>query len=83
MTLCNGLKMSEYELYWLTDFPLIISWHMPRNNYGDLSRKQTNKHKEKLVILQSIGIIVIIGKETRVVTYTCSYCSGHLIPNSS
>ena len=25
MTLCNGLKMSEYEAYWLIDFPLIIS----------------------------------------------------------
>ena len=23
--LCNGLKMSEYEAYWLTDFPLMIS----------------------------------------------------------
>ena len=22
----NGLKMSEYEVYWLTGFPLIISW---------------------------------------------------------
>ena len=30
----------------------------------------TNKYKEKLVILQSIGIIVIKSKETRVVTYT-------------
>jgi len=26
MTLRNGLKMSEYEVYWLTDFPLIIYW---------------------------------------------------------
>ena len=25
-TLLNGLKMSEYETYWLTDFPLIIYW---------------------------------------------------------
>ena len=24
--LCNGLKMREYKSYWLTDFPLIISW---------------------------------------------------------
>ena len=23
---CNGLKVSEYEVYWLTDFPLIISF---------------------------------------------------------
>ena len=35
------------------------------------SKKQTNKCKEKLVILQSIGIIAIKSKETslRVVTY--------------
>ena len=52
-----------------------------RNNYGDLSlskKKQTNKYKEKLVILQSIGIMLIKSKETRVVTYR--YSSGHLIP---
>ena len=24
ITLHNGLKMSDYEVYWLTDFPLII-----------------------------------------------------------
>ena len=40
---------------------------------------------EKLVILQSIGIIAIKSKETRVVTYTYTYkySYGHLIPNSS
>jgi len=42
-----------------------------------------NKYKEKLVILQSIGIIVIKSKETSVITYTCRYSSGNLIPNSS
>ena len=26
ITLYNGLKVSEYEVYWLTDFPLIIYW---------------------------------------------------------
>jgi len=41
------------------------------------------KYKEKLVILQSIGIIVIKSKEARMITYTCRYSSGHLIPNSS
>jgi len=46
-------------------------------------KKQTNKYKEKFVILQSIGIIVIKSKETKVITYTCRYSSGHLIPNSS
>ena len=30
-------------------------------------KKQTNKYKEILVILQSIGIIVIKRKETRVI----------------
>ena len=39
---------------------------------------QYNKCKEKLVILQSIGIIVIRSNETRVITYTCRYSSGHL-----
>ena len=34
-------------------------------------KKQTNKYKEKFVILQSIGIIVIKSKETRVITYSC------------
>jgi len=34
-------------------------------------KKLTNKYKEKFVILQAIGIIVIKSKETRVVTYTC------------
>ena len=45
-----------------------------------ISKKQTNKCKEKLVISQSIGIMVIKSKETRVITYTCRYSSGHLIP---
>jgi len=39
-----------------------------------LYKKQTNKQKENLVILQSIGIIAIKSKETRMVTY---YSSGH------
>jgi len=42
-----------------------------------------NKYKEKLVILQLIRIIVIKSKETRTITYTCRYSSGHLVPNSS
>jgi len=55
--------MSEYETYWLTDFPVRS---VPRSNYGDLSKKQTKKYTEKLVILQSIGIIVIKSKEIRI-----------------
>ena len=66
--------MSEYEAYWLMDFPLIIYW---LNNYGDLKKSKQNKCKEKLVILQSIEIIVVKSKETRVITDT--YSSGHLI----
>ena len=31
--------MNEYKAYWLTDFPPIINWGVPRNNYGDLSKK--------------------------------------------
>ena len=42
-----------------------------------------HKCEKKLVILQSIGIIVIKSKETRVITYTCRYSSGPLIPNSA
>jgi len=40
------------------------------------------KYMEKFVILLSIGVIVIKGKETRVVTYTCRYSSGHIPYNS-
>jgi len=35
------------------------------------------KYKEKIVILQSIGIIAIKSSETRSVIYTCRYSSGH------
>ena len=40
-------------------------------------------YKTSVVILQLIGIIITKSKETRVVTYTCRYSSGPLIPNSS
>jgi len=43
-------------------------------------KKQTNKYKEKLVILQSIRIIVIKSKETRMITYIYRYSSENLIP---
>ena len=68
--------MCEYEAYCVTDFPLIFIGRTPRNNYGN----QKNKCKEKLVISQSIRIIVIKSKEARVIIYTCRYSSGHLIP---
>ena len=38
--MCNGLKISEYEVYWLTKFLFGL---VPRNNYGDLSKKKQNK----------------------------------------
>jgi len=41
ITLRNGLKTSEYEVHWLTDFPLMIYW--ARHNYGNLSQKKANK----------------------------------------
>ena len=41
--------------------------------------RKNNKCTKKLVILQLIKIIVIKSKETKVVTYTCRYFSGHLI----
>ena len=33
---CNGLKMSEYEVYWLQIFHSLINGHISRKNYGDL-----------------------------------------------
>ena len=36
-------------------------------------------YKKKIVILQSIGIIVIKNKETRVITYTFRYSGGSMI----
>jgi len=34
--LCNGLKISEHEAYWLTGFLYLIVGRAPRNNYGNL-----------------------------------------------
>ena len=68
---CNGLKISEYDVYWLTEFQLINIWaHQNKlilfiilslKQYAllILKNKQTNKYKEKLVILQLIEIKVI------------------------
>jgi len=65
ITLRNGLKMREYKVYWLTDFPLIANLLGARQEIIMVisQEKQTNKHKEKLIILQSIGMIVIIVKK--------------------
>ena len=47
-TKCTGYRISTNNLL-----------GVPRNNYGDFSKKQANKNKEKLAILLSIGIIVV------------------------
>ena len=39
-----------------------------------------NKHKQKFVILQSIGIIVIKSRETKAVIYSCRYFSVQFNP---
>ena len=76
ITLCNGLKTSEYEVYWLTDFPPINLLGAHQEIIMVFSEKKADK-QEKLVILQS----VTKSKETRVITYTCRYSSGYLIPS--
>ena len=47
--------MSKCEVYTgLQIFHYLLLGRAPENNYGDLSKKkQTNKYKEKLAILQS------------------------------
>jgi len=75
--------MSECEVHWQTDFPLIVYWAHQEIFMVISLKKQTNKYKEKLVILQSIGIIVIKSKETMMITYTCRCSSENLIPNFS
>ena len=55
----NELKMSEYEVHWLLDFPLIIYWAHQEISMVISEKKQANKNKEKLAILLSIGIIVV------------------------
>ena len=55
--------MSEYEVYWVTDFPLVNSWVYLQRFINFLFeavctsyKKQTNKYKEKSVILELIVI---------------------------
>ena len=55
--LCNGLKMSEYEVCWLTDFPLIIYWACAKKIIMVISqKKQTNKYKRFTVNIMDIRI---------------------------
>ena len=57
--LCNGLKISEDEAYWLLDFHLGVRQGRTLViilSFKVVCTKQTNKWKENFVILQSIGI---------------------------
>jgi len=62
------LKISEYEVQWLMDFPLINIWAPKKlilaiilsfEAVSSTLKKHTNKYKEKLAIIQSIGILII------------------------
>ena len=68
--------MSEYKAYWLTGFPLIKLLGARHEIIMVIFKKETNKYKEKIVILQSIGIIQIKTKKTMVVTYATDILVG-------
>ena len=40
--------MSEYEVHWLMDFPLIIYWARQEIIMVISQKKQTNKYKKKI-----------------------------------
>ena len=94
-TLCNVVSIGEYEVYWHMNFLLIKGCGTHKNNVCShpffeavlqceqtkmLPKKSTNKYNEKIVILQSIRIIVIKSWETRAVIHTCRYSNGHFNP---
>ena len=70
-----GLKMNEYEAHWLAGF-LLINSCTPGSNYCNL--KQTSVRK--ISNFTGNSDYSKKSKETRAVTYTCRYFSGHLIP---
>ena len=55
----NGLKVSEYEVYWPTDFLLINNYAWTKKDFCNYfetlcsayEKKQTNQNKEKSVVL--------------------------------
>ena len=66
-----------------------FDWHCHHNcsnflavtfGFTTLSMSQAHFTPENFVILQSIGIIAIKSRETRVVIYTCRYSSGQFNP---
>ena len=83
--LCN-VKISEYEVYWLMDFPLINIWVHQKINSGNHSFFWCSMHYKKNNQVQGkISKFTLNrdhsykkSKEIRVITYT--YCSGHIIP---
>jgi len=52
---------------------------MANQNFAKTAGFRSAGHK--LVILQSIGIVVTKSKGTKVITYTCRYNSEHFIRN--
>ena len=84
-TLRNRLKMSEYEVYCMANrfstnscLERIIIFCLKR--YALVAKKLINRYKEKLVTFTVSRDHSNKSRETRVVTYTCRYFSGHLIP---
>ena len=69
--------MSDYEVYWLADFLLIIYWVCQEIIMMISQKKQTNKYKEKFIVDREHSYK---SKETRMFTYTCRYFTGYLIP---
>ena len=73
--------MSEFEAHWQKDFTPNNLLDARQKIIMEISQKSKQTSiKEKLVILQLIGIIAIKSKETREITYTCRYSSE---PNSA
>ena len=74
-------QISYVIIYVSSSYPLYYNnWVHVKEQYALVIKKQTKKYKEKFVILQWIGIVVIKSKEIRVAIYTCIYSVGHLIP---
>ena len=70
IALCNGLEMSEYEVYCVIDFPLIIVGYAPRNNLKQ--SKWTSIRKNLIIVIQN--------KKQQGWSPAPRYSSGNLIP---
>jgi len=60
-----GVASAKIMFVAILSFEVVLQCEI--TNIVIVTKKLTNKHKEKFVILQSIGIIVIKSKQTRVV----------------